>query len=198
MKKGARTKQFIVSQAAPLFNMRGAAGTSVQDIMAATQLAKGGLYGNFDTKEEILLASFEHMMGVIGERLREVLGAAGSMASAQLYALIDFYRAYALDPVIAGGCPILNFGVEADDMIPVLRERLAEQVLYYQRRIQEIADEGVRRGEFRRDWDTHRFAIRMFAIIEGGILLARICQDGGQMDVLMDGVKEEIAVQIIK
>ncbi|ASZ11736.1 TetR/AcrR family transcriptional regulator [Chitinophaga pendula] len=198
MKKGARTKQFIVSQAAPLFNMRGAAGTSVQDIMEATQLAKGGLYGNFDTKEEILLASFEHMMGVIGERLREVLGSAGGGAGAQLYALVEFYRAYALDPVIAGGCPILNFGVEADDMIPALRERLAQQVLYYQGRIQEMADEGVRTGEFRKGWDTRRFAVRMFALIEGGILVARICQDKAQMDVLMDMLKEEIAAQIIK
>ena len=56
--KAQRTAQFIIEKAAPLFNTRGYAGTSMNDITRATGLTKGAIYGNFDNKEEIAIAAF--------------------------------------------------------------------------------------------------------------------------------------------
>ncbi len=47
MTKAEKTKQFILEKAAVLFNQNGYAGTSMDDIMKATGLSKGALYGNF-------------------------------------------------------------------------------------------------------------------------------------------------------
>jgi AcrR family transcriptional regulator len=43
MGKGQETRQRIIEQAAPLFNQGGMAGCSMQDILRATGLKKGGL-----------------------------------------------------------------------------------------------------------------------------------------------------------
>ena len=53
LSKAERTRQLIVQEAAVLFNQKGYAGTSMDDIMRATGLSKGGLYGNFKKKEDL-------------------------------------------------------------------------------------------------------------------------------------------------
>jgi hypothetical protein len=50
MTKAERTKKYIVEKAADLINRKGIAGTSLSDIMEATQLAKGGVYGNLKVR----------------------------------------------------------------------------------------------------------------------------------------------------
>jgi len=61
MTKAERTRQFIIEQAAPIFNKKGIAGTAISDIMEATKLAKGGVYGNFESKDEICLEAFSYL-----------------------------------------------------------------------------------------------------------------------------------------
>ncbi|MEZ0131178.1 TetR family transcriptional regulator [Flavobacterium sp. LBUM151] len=61
MSKADRTRQFIIEASAPLINKKGMAGTSLSDIMEVTKLAKGGIYGNFESKEEICRESFLYL-----------------------------------------------------------------------------------------------------------------------------------------
>ncbi|QSX73494.1 TetR/AcrR family transcriptional regulator [Lysobacter arenosi] len=60
MNKAQRTRNLIVEKTAPVFNVKGYAGTSLADMEAATGLTKGSIYGNFANKEEVALAAFEH------------------------------------------------------------------------------------------------------------------------------------------
>lgn len=52
--KGENTKREICQAAAKLFSKKGYKDVSMQDICNATGLSKGGLYGHFGSKEEIL------------------------------------------------------------------------------------------------------------------------------------------------
>jgi TetR/AcrR family transcriptional repressor of nem operon len=58
--KGERTRQKIVETAAVLFNQRGFTGCSMGDIVAASGLEKGTLYGHFSTKEELAVLAFDY------------------------------------------------------------------------------------------------------------------------------------------
>ena len=79
MKKSEKTRKLIVEKSASLFNQKGFAGTSIKDIMDATGLTKGGIYGNFKkeggdkkgVKEEIALATFQHAVKVVNEEVRK-------------------------------------------------------------------------------------------------------------------------------
>src|SRR5436190_4666477 len=46
-RKGELTRRRIVERAAPVFNQRGYAGTSLSELVAATGLEKGGIYNHF-------------------------------------------------------------------------------------------------------------------------------------------------------
>ena len=57
--KGTRTRRNIIEKSMQLFSVKGYYNTSVSDILAATDLTKGGLYGHFASKEEIWYAVYE-------------------------------------------------------------------------------------------------------------------------------------------
>jgi TetR/AcrR family transcriptional regulator, transcriptional repressor for nem operon len=191
MTKAEKTRQFIVERAAPIFNQKGSAGTSISDIMKATKLAKGGIYGNFRNKEEILLAVFDHIVGMVEKELRSLL-AMETTARGKLVAILDFYREYPARPPMKGGCPVINFGVEADDTNPLVKKRVNEVILSYQQIIERLVQRGIRDGEFKQSCDGRIFAIKMYAMIEGGIMVSRIQGNTRQMGLIMDLLKEEI------
>ena len=47
MRKGEQTGQEIIRKAAPIFNQKGYDGAALSDLMRATGLEKGGIYGHF-------------------------------------------------------------------------------------------------------------------------------------------------------
>src|ERR1700761_8902670 len=58
--KAEKTRQFIIEKTAPIFNIKGYAGTSLSDMTEATGLTKGSIYGNFGNKDEVALAAFDY------------------------------------------------------------------------------------------------------------------------------------------
>ena len=190
MSKGEDTRQFIIEKAAFLYNQKGIAGTSISDIMEATSLAKGGIYRRFESKEEITLEVFDFL----AKRLFDSIDAAIKdkvTATDKLVALIDHYY----DRLVMakqGGCPLLNFGVEADDTDPLLRDRVGRGIKVIQDQISRIVADGVETGEFRSQVDAGQFGIKMFNLLEGTMLACRVLHSKAQMKMLGDMLKTEI------
>jgi len=70
------TRHKIIEESARLFNMRGYHGCSLQDIMDATNLKKGGIYNYFSTKDEIAYAAFDYSFNLVLARFTEALAKA--------------------------------------------------------------------------------------------------------------------------
>jgi TetR/AcrR family transcriptional repressor of nem operon len=62
IRKGARTRQKIIEKALRLFCVKGYYNTSINDILQATALTKGGLYGHFASKEELWYAVYDEAL----------------------------------------------------------------------------------------------------------------------------------------
>lgn len=127
MTKALRTRQFIIDKTAPVFNTKGYAATSLQDLTNATGLSKGALYGNFNNKEAIAIAAFQHSM----EKVREAAGAKLDKAVRfrdKLISLFEFYVQYVFNSPIPGGCPLMNTAVEADDFNKFMKKTVASEI----------------------------------------------------------------------
>ena len=190
MGKAERTRQFIIEQAAPIFNEKGIAGTTINDIMQATKMAKGGLYGHFESKDDMSVAIIDHLLSKLATKVSAVV-AKEKTARMKLFALLDFYRD-PLDPYCQGGCPLVNFGVEADDTNPAIRQKIKERMLTTQKYIAGIIKQGIADNEFRADFDADTFAIKMFAMIEGATIVCRILGDSSQMRTIISNLKAEV------
>ena len=180
MGKGEETRARILHATAPLFNRRGYAGASMAEVMSSAGLEKGGIYRHFPSKEALAIASFDHAIGIVGARIRDVLEREQT-APAQLLALIELWHTLAVDPPVAGGCPLMNTAIESDDGPPALRERARTAMSRLRARVRRIFKEGVARGELRAGFDAEATVSVFIATLEGALMLTRLYGDDQHM-----------------
>lgn len=196
MTKKERTRQYIIEQAAPLFNQKGYAGTSLHDIMETTGLKKGGIYGNFDSKEEIAVASFEYAVGLVTEKVK--LRADQKLRSYEkLQVVIDFYRNYLANPPIDGGCPILNTSIEADDTNPRLRKRVIEALDNWRGSMTGTIRKGIQRKEIKPTIDAEEFATLFIATLEGGIMMSKVYKKIQPLNIVLNHLERMIQNELV-
>jgi AcrR family transcriptional regulator len=182
--KAERTREFIRTQAAPLFNKQGFDGTSLGDLTAVTGLTKGALYGNFKNKEGIALAAFGYSMKYIRGVMRARLDPIPSNKQ-KLVELLNFFAEYAMDPPIPGGCPMLNYGVEADDNHRFMRKTVVKEITGTIDFIRDCLKRGVQAGEFTSSIDADGLARMFFCAIEGAILVSRVTGTSAHMNAVV-------------
>jgi TetR/AcrR family transcriptional regulator, transcriptional repressor for nem operon len=134
MTKGDQTRRKIVEAAAPIFNRRGYEGTYLSDLMEATGLQKGGIYRHFSSKEELAAEAFDYTWTAAWEaRLLHIDEKANGVEKLkQLIANFIDHRS-----PVAGGCPVLNTAIDADDGNTVLRARVAKALRSWLNRLQD-------------------------------------------------------------
>ncbi|MGF7029553.1 AcrR family transcriptional regulator [Paenibacillus mucilaginosus] len=160
-------------KSAELFNRQGYAGSSLNDIIAATGIQKGGIYRHFSSKDEIALEAYNYAAGIVGRKFSEAL-AEEETAAGRLLAFFRVYEDVVNHPPFTGGCPLQNTAVESDDTHPLLRER-AEQGLHSTLDLmKDIIREGIRSGEFKPELDADALASFTFSLLEGGIMLSKL------------------------
>lgn len=190
MTKAERTRHFIVEKAAPIINRKGVAGTSINDIVEATKLTKGSVYGNFENKEEICLEAFDYLVKRVVADLEIYMGRATTNHD-KLFALLDYYVKTTTDNNNYG-CPLLNFGTEADDTDPVIKQKVSKAIIATENRIAKLVRAGIDAGEFRKSFDAETFSIKAFAMLEGGMWIARLQNNTKQLQLIIDVLKKEI------
>lgn len=180
MRKGERTRQTAIERAAEEFSLRGYFGTSLGDLSRVTGLEKGGIYNHFSSKEALALAAFDFTVEGYRTRFREGL-ANQRAALPRLRAVIDVFRGLIENPLLPGGCLVLNTAIEADDAHPVLRERAKQAMTEWREMIHRIVASGIRHGELRQDTDAEALATLMIATLEGGVMLSKLYGDTSHM-----------------
>jgi AcrR family transcriptional regulator len=193
MSKAERTKQFIIEKTAPIINKKGMAGTSLSDIMEATKLAKGGIYGNFENKEEICKESFLYLRSQLAGKLDHAVSQ-GKTAKEKLFNLLAVYED---KNNMTDGCPILNFGVEADDTNPFIKEQVKKAILSAQKRFSDIAVSGIENKELSAEINPEKFGTNAFTRIEGAILCRKVFDNNDQMKVVLESIKNDFERYVI-
>ena len=171
MRKGEVTRRRIIAQAAPIFNQRGFAGCSMQDVMDATGLEKGGLYRHFSGKEELAAEAFRYAV-VRAEKVRFDKLDRTRGALDQLRLFINRFVNVRSD--VAGGCAIFNTAIEEDDGNPVLRGLALKALQKWKDRLAKIVQEGIRAGEIRKGTIPRRVANVVVATLEGALTMSRL------------------------
>ena len=193
--KAQRTAQFIIEKAAPLFNTRGYAGTSMNDITRATGLTKGAIYGNFDNKEEIAIAAFNRSVNDLLSRIGQFQRQSDSPIG-RLHLIAAFYRSYYDYSRHLGGCPILNVGVDSNHQHPALLARVQYIIQKTQHNIARQVEQGKRAGEIRPEADSVRFARDLYTRIQGAVFMSHTMNDRRYLLDAADDIDHLIDTQL--
>lgn len=190
MKKAERTRQHILETAAPIFNKKGVAGTTVDDVLSATGLAKGCLYNHFENKEILAQETVDFLLNKI--KLNTIIALEKeSTAKTKLFAYLDL-RLDTQNRLFEGGCPILNFGMEADDTNAQIKHKIKKIIQSSLKMLQDIIEKGIADKEFSKDFNAEEFAIKIFTLMEGNILVGRVLNSNHTMKLMNSMLKKEI------
>jgi TetR/AcrR family transcriptional repressor of nem operon len=190
MSKAERTKQLIIEQAALIFNEKGVAGTSIDDILKASKVAKGCLYSHFESKEELSYASTDYLLGKLVER-RQTAVAKGATAKEKIFSFMENHK-NPLHSYFDGGCPIVNLGTETDDTNPVIRKKIRIMLDKTIKEFTQILQDGVDSGELSNKLDPEEYATKMFMAIEGSNVICRIMNTAKPMQLVLTSLKREL------
>jgi len=197
MSKAERTKEFIIEKASTIFNTKGYAGTSLADLVEATGLTKGSIYGNFENKDEVAVAVYEYNVNALSKRLDDTIGIKKT-ALDKLMAFTEYYRTNWKKTFERGGCPILNASIEADDNLPFLKKGVQDSIKKWALRISKIIEEGKQNGEFKKEINHTEYAYTMITLIEGGIMLSKIMNNQKLLFSALDRIETIINMEIKK
>ena len=188
--KAERTKQFIIEQAAPIFNSKGIAGTTIDDILSATKMAKGGIYGNFENKEAISIASVDFIFGKVSAKTNSVISKEKT-AVKKLFAFINL-RKNPLVPYIEGGCPILNFGVDSDNTNPAIKKKVKAMIDGSMSLFVAILKQGIANGELSDELNPEEYCLKVLVMLEGATLVSRVTDSVKPMHTVIKILKAEL------
>lgn len=183
--KAEKTKNFIIERTAPIFNEKGFYGTSITDIINATGLSKGSIYGNFDNKDDVAVAAFDYnfanITNYIAVRIREK-----NSAIDKLLVYPETHRQILKLPFLKGGCPVLNTSVDSDDTHPILRARAISALNLWKSSVVRIINKGIENNEIKKNTNPNEFAAILVSLTEGAVMQAKVTNKSTELDISMN------------
>jgi len=197
LSKAEKTREFIIHKAAPVFNKKGYAGTSLTDLIQVTGLTKGAIYGNFENKDEVAVAVYQYNTGWVFKKFVDVMNEQES-ATGKLIAFTNYYRTNWQKVFERGGCPVLNASVEADDNLPFLKKHVQTSIKKWAQLFTEIIETGKQNGEFKKNISAMEYAYSIITLIEGGIMLFKIENDRDRLFAALDRIVKMVNEEMKK
>lgn len=191
LSKADRTKKYIVEKTAPIFNEKGYVGTSMNDILEATGLSKGCVYGNFENKDEIALAAFDENYNTIVAYLRKQIEVRPNTID-RLLVYPETYRKFLELPFLEAGCPILNTSTEADDTHPLLRQKAVTALRFWKNAIEKLIVTGIDKKEIKASTNANEFSYILMSLIEGAMMQSKVTGNSEALVITMNYLEKMI------
>ena len=182
--QGRETQARILRAAARLIAARGPAGTSLDDVRAATHASKSQIYHYFGDKHGLVEAVVEYQSAA-------VLGAqARALASVRdwddLQRWTDGMVAAVDEQGGRGGCPIGTLAAALADSDESLRRALDDAFQTWHGAIRAAIARLRENGVLAADADLDRLSTATLAAVQGGLLLAKTTRDVAPLRIALD------------
>jgi AcrR family transcriptional regulator len=190
--RGAETRARIVAAAASLVYERGFAGTSLDDVMAATGTSKSQLYHYFADKDALIREVIKAQLGrIIAAQEAAGLHEVSSWESLQRWC--DHFMTVTQATQGAGGCPLGSLvGELADQSEParrVLEQCFAEWQSYLSDGFKAMRD----KGELAARADPAELALTVMSALQGGLLMAQAMRSARPLELALNMALQHMA-----
>lgn len=171
----------VLDAARGQFAKTGYAATSVDDLMKATGLGKGSLYGAFGDKRQLFLRVLEGYCVDNVSGVRGVLDGPGRAAD-RVRALV---RGSARDATTRG-CVLVNSTAELNERDEEVQRKSRLVYGTVEDLVAAALDEAVRDGDLKPDVDTRAQARVLVAVMQGMEFLAKTRLSPGALEQIAD------------
>src|SRR3974390_1949085 len=188
--RGAAPRSRMVEAAADLIYAHGVERTSLDDVMAASDVSKSQLYHYFADKDALVLEVIPRQTERVLDAQRPHLEAFDSLSALKAWrdAIIRLNKA-----TRGKGCPLGSLASElANDSEPA-RKRLVDSFSMWRDRIENGLAKMRERGELSASADPHDLALALLSAVEGGLLLAKTTHSSRPLELSLDMAIDHVA-----
>ena len=169
--KGTKTRQQIIEKSLQLFSVKGYYNTSINDILEATRLTKGGLYGHFHSKEALWGAVYEEAVGIWrGIVFRDVRKIADPLKRIEK-TIENALKNYLGADVFEGGCFFANMLVELSGQSAPMSKKVLRGFIRFSRLFRSWLEEADKKGLVKKGLNFKEIADFIVISINGAVTL---------------------------
>lgn len=165
--KGLRTRRKIVQAALHLFSVKGYFHTSVSDILQATDLTKGGLYGHFQSKEEVWYAVYDEAVHIWRRIVFRGIRAIEDPLLRIDRTCDNVLRRYLAEDTFDGGCFFVNMLVELPGQSTTMSRHILRGFVGFARLFQAWLVAAEQNGQLRTGLDHREIANFLVITLNG-------------------------------
>ena len=189
--RGAATRARIVAAAASLVYERGFAGTSLDDVMAATRTSKSQLYHYFADKDALIREVIKAQLGrIIAAQEAAGLNEVSTWEALQRWCDHFVIATRATDG--AGGCPLGSLVGELADQSEPARRVLAQCFADWQSYLSAGFEAMRDNGELAAQADPATLALTILTALQGGLLMAQTMRTSRPLELALDMALQHI------
>jgi AcrR family transcriptional regulator len=175
--KGDLTRQNIIEKSMQLFSLKGYFNTSIADIVKATSLTKGGLYGHFRNKQEIWYAVYDECVriwkGIVFQTVRDIPDPLERIERV----IENSLKNYLGGGVFEGGCFLLNSLVDLAGQSPTMSNHVLKGFKGFSELLRLWLEEAEQKGMLRDGLNLHGIANFMVISLNGAAPLYASSKD---------------------
>jgi TetR/AcrR family transcriptional regulator, transcriptional repressor for nem operon len=161
----------LLEAAQHLLLERGYEATALDEVCATAQVAKGGLFYHFKSKEQLAAAAIERFYGQLLDKGRHAVGAAPADPGQLLWHYLDAVVALLQDPLLSRGCLLGAMALQTPQTHPAVAVAAQAALGDWKATLTDLIAAAARhRGV---SVDADELADGLLAAIEGGLLLDR-------------------------
>lgn len=170
------TKQRMLDSAVLLLRERGAAGVTVDAVLAHSGAPRGSVYHHFPGgRNEMVLGAVRQAGDYIATMVSE--SAAEGDVQQMVERLVAFWKRALTKTDYRAGCPVAAMAMDSRDVIPDAGELVREIFARWQASLAEVLSANGFEAP-----RAQRLAIVVVSVIEGAIILCRAHRDLGPLD----------------
>jgi TetR/AcrR family transcriptional repressor of nem operon len=167
MSKAEATRADILRRALELIYKKGYQATSIDDILASTQVTKGAFYYHFRNKEEMGVALIDEAMHDEIWPLIEKSLSAGPDFRDNIYEMISGLLFEHPFMTVEHGCPAVNLIQEMAPLNEAFRTALVKSLNKWKRAIEAEIIRGQQAGQLSTAHDTRQIALHIITLYHG-------------------------------
>jgi TetR/AcrR family transcriptional repressor of nem operon len=176
-------KETIIHESMKLFSLNGFLGTSIDDILSASNSSKGGFYNHFKSKEDLFLKVLDEARKIWRDRNLKGLSQNQDALTNIKKLLINFRDVYLKNSEsFPGGCIFIILMVEVKNQRPHLSKEIKKGFVGLKNMIKRYLEEAKDSGQLKNGADTDE----MSEILFNGMLGAAVSYNGKDSDSALD------------
>jgi TetR/AcrR family transcriptional regulator, transcriptional repressor for nem operon len=191
--RGAATRARIVDAATELVRAHGAANTTIDAVIEASNVSKSQVYHYFVDKDDLVLAVIQRQAECVLGAHEELLRKLNSLAGLRRWrdAVVELTR----KTNCAGGCPLGSLAAELSET-PRTRAALAESFALWASYLEMAFTRMQTRAGRKPGGDLQELSEAMLASLQGGLLLAQTMRSTRPLELVLDMAIDHVAVRL--